>query len=337
MTLMHSKLLKLPPAAVSKGVLSTLTGTDSSKVVDLLMWAARGLGGPMVLVAAFVIAGRMLGLAVLAAVGMALLMVPINICVAGGFEATQQKLMASQQARMKVLGETLQTIQYVKYFSIEGIIGRRIQRHRASELNAVKGFNFTIAALMSLVWCASTLQACAAFAAYHLMGGVLTPQIVFPSLFCFNMTVWELLHIPESIANVISAIESIRRISSFLAMPEVAGLGEPIRELTAAGTGSSAGDSPAESPVLLDTGGSMSRRYYLAPAWLSKDNEKSKEQKGAKSTEERGMAAEQLGEEKEERDMFLVLFCCCIYWCEPSEQVAGVQPTTPSMAQGASI
>ena len=107
MFLMHGKLLRLPPSSVSKGVLSTLTGTDSSKVVDVLMWASRGLGGPLVLVAAFVIAGQMLGWAVFAAVGMALVLVPINVCVAGGFEATQKKLMESQQARMKVLGEAL--------------------------------------------------------------------------------------------------------------------------------------------------------------------------------------------------------------------------------------
>lgn len=180
------------------------------------------------------------------------------------------------------------------------------------------------------------------------MGGVLTPEIVFPSLFCFEMTVWELLSIPESIANVVSGLESVRRISRFLALPEVAGLGEPTR--VAQGQSSTDADhhagafhasarfdgkksAVAQVPVL-ETACAMTRRYHRVPEWME-DEESDDDDDDDDDSEDRASGSshsirqELRGEEKEERDMFLELFCGCLYGCESTDGDGGqVQHST---------
>jgi len=91
--------------------------------------------------------------------------------------------------------------------------------------------------------------------------------------------------------------------------------------------------STEKGDILLDSLGGMTRKYHRAPQWLREDQEESSCGSGAPGEHPSGSVGVggSSGEEKEERDMFLELFCCCVFWCDQADDATpGSAMSTPN-------
>ncbi|KAA0175458.1 hypothetical protein FNF27_03158 [Cafeteria roenbergensis] len=217
---LHAKLLRVP-SGVSRGLMSTLVGTDAAKMTDLgwdfhYIWAS-----PITLLVALAMCWRLLGPAILPAVGVAVILIPVNVAITAAFTETENDIMAHRQRRMASISEAAGSILGVKLFGWEGRVARRIARHRIRELRHVRRFSLGVASVMSVVLSMSTLMACAAFGTYSLTGGTLTSAVVFPALYLIQLTSWPLLQLPYVLSALGAACASMSRIRRFLLGKEV--------------------------------------------------------------------------------------------------------------------
>jgi len=238
----HAKLLRVP-SGVSKGTVSTLVGSDTGKFSDLgidfhFIWAA-----PLCLFVALGLCWRLLGAAILPAVAVAVVLIPVNGAITSAFTETEEAVLRHQQRRMASVSEAVSSILGVKLFGWEGRVARRVAHHRVRELRHVRRYALAIAAVMSVITSMSTLMACAAFATFAVMGGTLSSSVVFPALYLLQLTTWPLLQIPYVIGQLASASASLGRIRRFL-------LGREVAAADRAG----AGDAPAPRPPAGEAG-----------------------------------------------------------------------------------
>ena len=106
-----------------------------------------------------------------------------------------------------------QGILVVKMFAWEGGAAKRVQVPRDGELAAVLRFVAADTGVMTVIWVASMLMGLASFTAFYLSGHDLSAEIIFPSLYLFEMLTFPLLDIPMSLATYASANTSFRRIA----------------------------------------------------------------------------------------------------------------------------
>jgi ABC-type multidrug transport system fused ATPase/permease subunit len=218
---MHEKLLRVPSGG-AKGKIATLVGSDAPKLGDLgtdihYVWAS-----PLMLLVALGLCWRLLGVAILPGIGVAVLLMPINFTVMSGMSNTQEAIQRHQQRRMAATSEAVGSILGVKLLGWERRVAGIIGASRAMELRHVRKFMYTIACLMSVAWSLSTLMACASFAAYALLGGRLSASVIFPALYLLQLTTWPMLQLPYVIGSLASACTSMNRVTRFLNGREVA-------------------------------------------------------------------------------------------------------------------
>jgi ABC-type multidrug transport system fused ATPase/permease subunit len=216
----HAKLLR-SSSNTSRGTVSTLVGTDAGRLVDIgwdlhSIWAA-----PLYLVIAVGLTWRLLGVAILPALGVALLLLPVTTTLMSSFDRTSASILKHQQRRMTVMSEIVGTVLGIKLFGWEGRVARRVAVHRTRELKYIRRYSMNIAGVMSVAWTLPTAMTCAAMATYALMGGKLTSSVAFPALFLLDSIVWPMLQLPWLFGALGGAIASMRRVKRFITAPEV--------------------------------------------------------------------------------------------------------------------
>ena len=85
----------------------------------------------------------------------------------------------------------------------------------------MKWYNYVIALLMSIITGTSAVMTLTTFATFGLLGGKLTPQIIFPTIYLFKVAEWPLIDWPFTFARMARAIASTKRIQAFMNCAEV--------------------------------------------------------------------------------------------------------------------
>ncbi|XP_029387255.1 multidrug resistance-associated protein 7 isoform X4 [Mus pahari] len=163
--------------------------------------------------------GFEVGMAFLAGLVLALLLVPVNKVIATRIMASNQEMLRHKDARVKLMTELLSGIRVIKFFRWEQALGDRVKAYRTKELGRLRIIKYLDAACVYL-WAALPVVICIAiFITYVLLGHQLTATKVFTALALVHMLILPLNNFPWVINGLLESKVSLDRIQRFLDLP----------------------------------------------------------------------------------------------------------------------
>ncbi|XP_022801988.1 multidrug resistance-associated protein 1-like isoform X2 [Stylophora pistillata] len=162
-----------------------------------------------------------MGVAVLAGLGMLLLLVPLNLLITRLVRKIQVKQMANADERIRVMNEVLSGIKVLKLYAWEESFMNKIISVRDRELHHLANSMYLGAAVSFTFICAPFLVSLATFTVYVLLGNELTAKKAFVAISLFNILRFPLMMLPRVIVNVIQAQVSFHRLEQFLRLDEL--------------------------------------------------------------------------------------------------------------------
>jgi len=205
----------------SSGEIVNLMSVDAQRMQDLMSYFAMLISAPYQMALSLYFLWVQIGPAVFAGVAVMVLIVPLTGLVAAKSRKLQKGLMTIKDERIKVTNEVLAGIKILKLYAWERPFGQKIDGIRERELVAL--WKYMLWSLMSrFLWTVvPILVAVAAFSAYTLTGGELTPAKAFTALALFNILRFPLAMFPMMVSYTVEASLSVARLRNFLVTPEV--------------------------------------------------------------------------------------------------------------------
>ena len=203
---------------VNVGTIINLMAVDSFKVSEIcaylhFLWGST----PVQLVLCIVLLYRILGWSALASILIMVLVMPLNIFIAGQFTKVQKKVMAATDVRIHATNEMLTNIRIIKYFAWERRFGQIVGEKRAAELKALRN-KYILYTLAATVWFGVPLLI--TFFSFLLYTVVekrpLIPSVAFTALSLFGILRYPLDQLADMIAHVQESKVSVDRVEEFL-------------------------------------------------------------------------------------------------------------------------
>ncbi|XP_069116797.1 ATP-binding cassette sub-family C member 10-like [Argopecten irradians] len=223
-TTIYQKALSVGSVSISKfstGEIVNFMSTDTDRMVNFCpsfhaMWSL-----PFQIGVSLYLLYLQVGLAFLAGLGFALLLIPINRWLANKIGQLSKDMMEQKDARVKMMNEVLFGMRIVKFYTWENHFRSEIQRLRNAELKSLKGRKY-LDAMCVYFWATTpVLISILTFTTYSLMGNHLTAAKVFTSLSLFMMLISPLNAFPWVINGLMEAWVSLKRVQEFVALKDL--------------------------------------------------------------------------------------------------------------------
>ena len=219
-SLVYAKLLRMRASEpitdtvtiVATDVPSVAMGVQSFHV----LWTA-----PFEVLAIFILGSCLVGNAVLPAVGMLLIFLPINAWIGADVAKTIDKVTQVTLARVQKVVEVLPVMKLLKFYVWESHFQGEIEKDRKKEEDLLlrklilRAINYTAVFVFPVFTVWITLWT------FQLTGGAIDPVISFTCLNLFNSLRYPLLLLPNAITDFVGAIKGIESIERFLAYDEI--------------------------------------------------------------------------------------------------------------------
>ncbi|KAJ2901658.1 hypothetical protein MKZ38_001571 [Zalerion maritima] len=200
------------------GTIINLMSVDSFKIAEItaylhFLFAAA----PTQLIVAIYLLFTVMGLSSIPGLIVMVLLLPINIAFATGFNSSQKKIMAATDKRIHTTNEILQNIRIIKYFAWERRFRGVVDEKRSAELKALRK-RFLIWAGAVAVW--NTVPVLITFFSF-MVYTLIEKKPLYPSVAFTAISLFSLLRIPldqlgDMIAHVQESKVSIDRVEEFL-------------------------------------------------------------------------------------------------------------------------
>lgn len=166
----------------NSGQAVNLMSVDAAHLEEMLPYTHMCWSAPLQIALALFLLYQQLGVAVLAGLGVMVLLVPVNICFTARVSRLQADLMARRDARVKLTSELVTHMQFVKMSAWEACFGAAIGQARRAELELLWRFGLFDAG-QDVFWRGlPVLVSLTMFATYTLLGNALTPARAFTAL-----------------------------------------------------------------------------------------------------------------------------------------------------------
>ncbi|MDW8272263.1 MAG: ABC transporter transmembrane domain-containing protein [Bacteroidota bacterium] len=193
--------------------------SDTEGIAELSFVVPEVLSSLLLIACSFVLLWTFLGAAAVVAFGSMLLLVPLAHAAARRFARTDDQLWQLRDRRVSLVSQILSAIRLVKYFAWERSIEQEIADTRTKELRAAAHL-VRNEALSTVLFLASTMVvALVGFGAYVLLGGTLSPAVVFPTLLLLGQLEGPVGHLPHFIKNTAHAYVAAERLKEFFDLP----------------------------------------------------------------------------------------------------------------------
>ncbi|KAI1391546.1 P-loop containing nucleoside triphosphate hydrolase protein [Hypoxylon trugodes] len=200
------------------GTIINLMSVDSFKISECTSYLHFLLASaPSELIVAIALLYRVMGLSAIPGLIVMVLLLPVNILLAKGFNYTQRKIMAATDKRIHTTNEILQNIRIIKYFAWEKRFGDIVDEKRRNELQALRN-RYMIWALAVAIW--NTVPVLITFFSF-LVYTKIEHKPLYPSVAFTAISLFVLLRIPldqlgDMIAHIQEAKVSVDRVEEFL-------------------------------------------------------------------------------------------------------------------------
>ncbi|KAF9525987.1 multidrug resistance-associated ABC transporter [Crepidotus variabilis] len=207
----------------ASGDIVNLMSVDATRLQDLCTYGLIALSGPFQITLAFVSLYNLLGWAAFVGVGIMVISIPLNTAIARVLKRMQEQQMKNRDKRTRLMSELLANIRSIKLYAWEYTFIRRITEVRNNqELKMLKKIGIITAGNMALWTGIPLLVAFCSFAtAAATSTKPLTSDVIFPAISLFMLLQFPLAMFSQVTSNIIEAIVSIQRLSSFLNADEL--------------------------------------------------------------------------------------------------------------------
>ncbi|XP_014663259.1 PREDICTED: multidrug resistance-associated protein 7-like [Priapulus caudatus] len=208
-------------ATFNTGEIVNFMSSDTDRIVNFCNSFHQFWSLPFQISISLYLLHQQVGLAFLAGLGFAILLIPVNRWIAIKIMELSKSMMHHKDSRVKVINELLHGIRVIKFYAWESYFMERINSMRQSELRSLKGRKY-LDALCVYFWATTpVLISILTFSTYALMGNKLTAAKVFTSLALFNMLIAPLNAFPWVINGLMEAWVSLERVQAFLRLTDL--------------------------------------------------------------------------------------------------------------------
>nr|QBM06364.1 ATP-binding cassette sub-family C member 7 [Daphnia magna] len=220
----YNKTLRVSSADLSKfssGDIVNMMSIDTDRIINFCPSFHAFWSLPLQIGVTLYLLYAQVGLAFLAGLSFAVLLIPVNRWIAVKVGKYSGEMMTAKDKRVRLLNELLTGIRVVKFYAWEKHFRRRIEQLRAEELKALKARKY-LDALCVYFWATTpVLVAILTFATFVLMGGTLTSAKVFTCMALFNMLISPLNAFPWVIGGLVEAWVSLKRVRKLIQLPNM--------------------------------------------------------------------------------------------------------------------
>eukprot|EP00794_Sanderia_malayensis_P019839 gene19839-21781_t len=208
-------------SAFSSGQIINFMSTDTDRTINFCNSFHQFWSLPFQIAISLYLLYDQVGLAFLAGLGFAILLIPINRWIALKIAELSKTMMEQKDNRVKLMNECLFGIRFIKFCAWEDNLSEKIETLRKAELKSLKGRKY-LDALCVYFWATTpVLISIVTFTTYVLLGNKLTAAKVFTSMSLFTILIGPLNAFPWVINGLMEAWVSVKRINRFLTLHEV--------------------------------------------------------------------------------------------------------------------
>ncbi|XP_053408287.1 ATP-binding cassette sub-family C member 10-like [Mercenaria mercenaria] len=222
-TTIYRKSLSVSNVSVGKftsGQIINFMSTDTDRIVNFCPSFHAVWSLPFQIGVSLYLLHQQVGLAFLAGLGFALILIPINRWLAKKIGQLSTAMMEQKDNRVKVMNEVLFGMRVVKFYAWEDHFESKINTLRDAELKSLKGRKY-LDAMCVYFWATTpVLISILTFTTYSLMGNQLTAAKVFTSLSLFLMLISPLNAFPWVLNGLVESWVSLKRVQAFIALKD---------------------------------------------------------------------------------------------------------------------
>ncbi|KAF9556671.1 metal resistance protein YCF1 [Agrocybe pediades] len=207
----------------ASGDIVNLMSVDATRLQDLCTYGLIAISGPLQITLAFVSLYNLLGWAAFVGVAIMIVSIPLNTFIARILKKMQEQQMKNRDKRTRLMSELLSNIKSIKLYAWEYSFIRRILDVRNNEelkmlrkIGVITSWNMALWSGIPLLVAFSSFATAAATSSRPL-----TSDIIFPAISLFMLLQFPLAMFSQVTSNIIEAIVSIQRLSSFLMAEEL--------------------------------------------------------------------------------------------------------------------
>ena len=227
-SMIYAKSMKLSNegrASKSTGDIVNYMAVDTQRLQDLTQYGQMLWSAPFQIALCMASLYQLVGISMLAGVGVMILMVPVNGLIARVMKNLQKKQMKNKDARTRLVTEILNNMKSIKLFAWSAAFMNKLNFVRnEQELKTLRKIGAS-QAIANFTWTTTPFMvSCATFTVFVLTRDEpLTTEIVFPALTLFNLLGFPLAILPMVITSIIEATVAVGRLTSFFAAEELQG------------------------------------------------------------------------------------------------------------------
>ncbi|XP_060564564.1 ATP-binding cassette sub-family C member 10-like isoform X2 [Ruditapes philippinarum] len=204
----------------TSGQIINFMSTDTDRIVNFCPSFHAVWSLPFQIAVSLYLLHQQVGLAFLAGLAFALILIPINRWLAKKIGQLSTAMMEQKDNRVKVMNEVLFGMRVVKFYAWEEHFETKINTLRDAELKSLKGRKY-LDAMCVYFWATTpVLISILTFTTYSLMGNQLTAAKVFTSLSLFLMLISPLNAFPWVINGLVESWVSLKRVQAFIALKD---------------------------------------------------------------------------------------------------------------------
>ncbi|NXN27692.1 MRP7 protein, partial [Nycticryphes semicollaris] len=215
----YRKALRVSSTSLTRftvGEIVNFMSTDTSRLVNFCLSFHEVWSLPFQFAITLYLLYQQVGVAFLAGLALALLLVPINKVIANRIMMNNKEMLKHKDTRVKLMTEFLRGIRVIKFYTWENHFSTRINACRAKELQKLQAIKYLDAVCVYLWAALPVVVSIAIFITYVLLGHQLTATKVFTALALVGMLILPLNSFPWVLNGTLEAKVSLDRIQRFL-------------------------------------------------------------------------------------------------------------------------
>eukprot|EP01033_Poteriospumella_lacustris_P011634 gene11634-8288_t len=223
-TSVYAKTMVISGDALSRrttGEISNLMSVDAGRLQELTPYLHAVWYSVFQIVLAMYCLWQQMGVSCLAGITVIVCMIPISNRVSFYMKSLQKKISKTRDERVKITNEVLAGMKVLKLQAWERQFQQRILRVREQELTILRGYSRAQCFATALYTAIPLLVALTTFGTYISLGNTLDIATALTSLALFELLRFPLFMLPQVVNNVVEALVSVERISSYLTAAEM--------------------------------------------------------------------------------------------------------------------
>lgn len=224
--MIYAKSMKLSNegrASKSTGDIVIYMSVDTQRLVDLTQYGQMLWSAPFQIVLCMVSLYQLVGLSMLAGVGVMILMIPINGLIARLMKRLQTTQMKNKDSRARLTTEILNNMKSIKLYAWSTAFMNKLNYIRNDqELKTLRKIGAS-QAFANFTWSITPfLVSCSTFTVFVLTTDQpLTTEIVFPALTLFNLLTFPLAILPMVITSIVESTVAVGRMTDYFTANEL--------------------------------------------------------------------------------------------------------------------